>query len=86
MTSEIERITILEGKISQVVEFVHRLSAENEKLKQLVKDMKAEKKDFEEQGKRLTAVDEELKKLEGEKEAVKGKIEELIGQINQLGL
>lgn len=86
MTSEIERIKILEGKISQVVDYVHKLSAENDKLKQQLKDLKAEKKDYEEQSKRLTQMDGELKKSEEERELIKGKIEELINQINQLGL
>lgn len=44
MTVEFDRINVLEGKISGVVEHVRKLSAENEKLRQLVKDLKAEKK------------------------------------------
>ena len=34
MTSEIERIKILEGKISQIVEHFGRLSSENARLKE----------------------------------------------------
>ena len=86
MTSELERIKILEGKIAQVVDYVHKLSGENEKLKQQIKELRTEKKDFEEQGRRITKLDEEVKRYESEREAVKVKIEAIIGQIDQLGL
>ena len=86
MTTELERIKILEGKISQVVEYVNKLAGENEKLKGLVKELKAEKAKSEEQAKRAARLDDELKKYESDREAVKNKIEALIGQIDQLGL
>ena len=86
MTTELDRIKILEGKISQVVEYVNKLGAENEKLRQQLKEFKTEKKDLEEQGKKVARLDEELKRSEGEREAVKTRIEALIGQIDQLGI
>ena len=39
MTSELERIKILEGKIGQVVDHIHKLTTENEKLKQQLKEL-----------------------------------------------
>ena len=86
MTTELERIKILEGKISQVVEYVNKLAGENEKLKGLLKELKADKAKSEEQAKRAARLDDELKKYESDREAVKNKIEALIGQIDQLGL
>ena len=52
MTTELERIKILEGKISQVIDYVNKLTAENDKLKQQVKELKAGVKDYEEQSKK----------------------------------
>lgn len=86
MTTELDRIKILEGKIVQVVDYVHKLTAENDKLKQQLKELKGEKKDFEEQNRRLAKLDEDLKKYESERDTVKGKIEAIISQIDQLGL
>ena len=86
MTSELERIKILEGKISQVVDYINKLSSENEKLKQQLKELKAEKREFDEQGKKIARLDEELRKFESEREIVKGKIEAIISQIDQLGI
>lgn len=86
MTTELERIKILEGKISQVVEYVNKLAGENEKLKGLVKELRADKAKSEEQAKRAVRLDDELKKYEADRETVKNKIEALIGQIDQLGL
>ena len=86
MTTELDRIKILEGKIVQVVDYVHKLTAENDKLKQQLKELKGEKKDFEEQNRRLAKLDEDLKRYESERDAVKGKIEAIISQIDQLGL
>lgn len=86
MTTELDRIKILEGKISQVVEYVNKLGAENEKLRQQLKEFKTEKKELEEQGKKVARLDEELKRSEGERDAVKARIEALIGQIDQLGI
>jgi FtsZ-binding cell division protein ZapB len=86
LTTELDRIKILEGKIVQVVDYVHKLTAENDKLKQQLKELKGEKKDFEEQNRRLAKLDEDLKKYESERDTVKGKIEAIISQIDQLGL
>ena len=86
MTTELDRIKILEGKIVQVVDHVHKLTAENDKLKQQLKELKGEKKDFEEQNRRLAKLDEDLKRYESERDAVKGKVEAIISQIDQLGL
>ena len=86
MTSELERIKILEGKVSQVVEYINKLLGENAKLKQQIKEMKAAKKDFEDQSKRIEKLDEEVKKFAGERKLLKDKIEAIIGQIDQVGI
>jgi SMC interacting uncharacterized protein involved in chromosome segregation len=86
LTSELERIKILEGKIGQVVDHIHKLTTENEKLRQQIKESRTEKKDFEESARKLARMDEDMKKYEGERELLKGKIEAIIGQIDKLGL
>ena len=86
MTSELERIKILEGKISQVVNYVNRLTTENLKLKQQLKELKSEKRDVEEQIKKAEKVDQEMKKYESEREILKDKIEEIISQIDKIGI
>lgn len=86
MTSELERIKILEGKISQVVDYLNKLVAENEKLKQQIKELKASNKALIVTEKRADRLDESLKKYENEREVIKEKIETLINQIDQLGL
>ena len=86
MTSELERIKILEGKISQVVDYLNKLVAENEKHKQQIKELKVSNKALSETEKRADRLDESLKKYENEREAIKEKIETLINQIDQLGL
>jgi chromosome segregation ATPase len=86
LTSELERIKILEGKISQVVDYLNRLIAENEKLKSQIKELKASNKALSETEKRAGRLDESLKKYENEREVIKEKIEALISQIDQLGL
>ncbi len=86
MTSELERIKILEGKISQVVDYLNKLTAENEKYKQQIKELKASNKALTETEKRANRLDESLKKYENEREVIKEKIETLINQIDQLGL
>ena len=86
MTTEIDRIKILEGKISQVVEYINKLSAENDKLRQQLKELKTDKKEFEEQGRKVVRLDEDLKRCEGEREVIKGRIEAIISQIDQLGI
>jgi chromosome segregation ATPase len=86
LTTELERIKILEGKISQVIDYVNKLTAENDKLKQQVKELKAGIKDYEEQSRKTVKFEEDLKRYEGEREAIKAKIEAIIGQIDKLGL
>jgi len=86
LTSELERIKILEGKIGQVVDHIHKLTTENDKLKQQLKESRTEKKEIEEGARKLARLDEEMKKYEGEREVLKGKIEAIIGQIDKLGL
>ncbi len=86
MTTELERIKILEGKIAHVIEYINKLSAENDKLKQQIKELRTEKKDMEELARRAGKLDEDLKRYENEREAIKGKIEAIINQIDKLGL
>jgi uncharacterized protein YhaN len=86
LTTELERIKILEGKITQVVDYIHKLSGENEKLKQQLKELRTEKREFDEQARKIAKLDEDMKKYDEERDAVKGKIEAIIKQIDQLGL
>jgi DNA repair ATPase RecN len=86
LTSELERIKILEGKISKVVDYLNNLVAENERLKQQLKELKVSNKALSEKEKRADQLDESLKKYENEREVIKEKIEILINQIDQLGL
>ncbi|MBE0460987.1 MAG: cell division protein ZapB [Candidatus Aminicenantes bacterium] len=86
MTSELERIKILEGKISQVVDYINKLMAENEALRQQVKELKAQKKSFEEKVRKSVKLDEDLKKYEEERNVIIGKVESIINQIDQLGI
>ncbi len=84
MTSELERLKILEGKISQVVDHINKLVSENDRLKQQLKELKVDKKNFEEQVKKTEAMDQNLKKYEEEREIIKGKIEQIIQKIDEL--
>lgn len=86
MTTELDRMKILEGKISHVIEYINKLTAENEKLKQQIKDLRVEKKDTEELAKRAGKLDEDLKKYENERDLVRGKVEAIITQIDKLGI
>jgi SMC interacting uncharacterized protein involved in chromosome segregation len=86
VTTEIDRMKVLEGKIGSVLEHLNRLSAENEKLKTQVKELRAEKKDMEELGRRAAKLDEDLKRYENERDNLKGRIEAIIGQIDKLGI
>ena len=86
MTSEIERIKILEGKIAHVIEYIGKLGAENDKLKQQLKELRNEKKDMEEAARRVGKLDEDIKRYENERDAIKAKIEAIINQIDKLGL
>lgn len=86
MTSEIERIKILETKISHVVDYINKILSENEKLKQQAKELRAEKKEFEEKLGKAHKLDENLKIYHKEREVIKEKIETIISQIDQLGI
>jgi chromosome segregation ATPase len=86
MNNELERLKVLEGKIAHVVELIGKFNAENDKLKQQVKDLRAEKKDLEDAGRRAAKLDEDVKRYENERESIKGRIEVLIAQIDKLGL
>ena len=86
MTSELERIKILENKVTQVVDYINRLLKENEKLKEQIKELKVEKKDFESQVKRAEKLDEDLKRYNEERKIMKEKIETILGQIDQVGI
>jgi len=86
LTSELERIKILESKVTQVVDYINKLLKENERLKQQIKELKAEKKDFEGQVKRSEKLDEDLKRYEQDRKIMKEKIETILGQIDQVGI
>ncbi|NPV83369.1 MAG: cell division protein ZapB [Candidatus Aminicenantes bacterium] len=86
MTSELERIKILEGKITQIVEHFSRLSQENARLKDELKHLKADKKELEERLRKAGSLEEELKRLQEEKEEVRSRIEALITQMEKLGV
>ena len=84
MTSEIERIKILEGKVSRIVDYIHKITNENSDLKRQLKELKAEKRSLEEQAKKASKLDDSLKKYEEERKIVKSKIETIISQIDKL--
>jgi len=86
MTNEIDRLKVLEGKIAGLIEHLHRLAGENEKLRQAVKDLRAERKDTEDLGRKIVKLDGDVKRYENEREEMKGKIEAIISQIDKLGL
>ena len=86
MSTELDRMKILETKIGHVIEYISKLSAENEKLKQQIKDLRVEKKDMEDLAKRAGKLDEDLKRYENERDLVRGKVEAIIGQIDKLGI
>lgn len=86
MTSEIERIKILEGKVSQIVDYINKLLGENGQLKSQVKDLRTAKKELEEQARKFENYDSILKDYKNEKEEMKEKIETIISQIDQIGL
>jgi hypothetical protein len=86
VTTELDRIKVLEGKIGHVIDYVNKLAGENEKLRLQLKELRVEKKDMEELGRRAGKLDEELKRYDNERELIKSKIEALIGQIDKLGI
>jgi len=86
LTSELERIKILESKISQVVDYINNTVAENTKLKQQLKELRLEKKSLTEQAKKIEKLNMSVTQYEKEREAVKEKIETIINQINKIGI
>jgi chromosome segregation ATPase len=84
LTSELERIKILEEKISQVVDYINKLINENTKLKQQLKELKSTKKDFEDEAKRAEKLHEDLERYERERGVIKEKIDSVISLIDQL--
>ncbi len=86
MTSELERIKILEAKISQVIDFIKKITAENDRLKDQVKELRSDRKEYEEAAKRSSRLEESVKKYEEEREALRARIEAIIKEIDQLGL
>jgi len=86
LTSELERIKILESKISQVVDYINNIVAENTKLKQQLKELRLEKKGLTEQAKKIEKLNMSVTQYEKEREAVKEKIETIINQINKIGI
>ena len=86
VTNELERLKVLEAKIAHVLELVGKINADNEKLKQQLKEARSEKKDLEEAARRAAKLDEDVKRYENERESVKGRIEAIIAQIDKLGL
>jgi len=81
-----ERIKILEGKISHVVNYVQKLLAENENLKNKISELKSNIKLMETKAEEAEKLDQHLKKYEKERGLLKEKIETIIGQIDQLGI
>jgi chromosome segregation ATPase len=86
LTTELERIKILEGKISHVVEYINKIVSENEKLKTQIKELKVENKNYMEEAKRLESLDDSIKKYEKDREVIKEKIETIIEQIDKIGV
>ncbi|OGD24134.1 MAG: hypothetical protein A2Y56_14555 [Candidatus Aminicenantes bacterium RBG_13_63_10] len=86
MTSELERIKVLEVKISQVVDYIKKLTGENDRLRDQVKELKADRKEFDEMARRSGKFEETVKKYDEEREALKTRVEAIIKQIDQLGL
>jgi FtsZ-binding cell division protein ZapB len=86
LTSELERIKILESKVTQVVDYINKLIKENEKLKQQIKELKTENKNFEDQVKRTEKLDEDLKRYAQDRKIMKEKIETILDQIDQVGI
>jgi seryl-tRNA synthetase len=86
VSNDIDRLKVLEGKIGGLIEHLRRLAADNDKLKQTVKDLRAERKDSEDLGRKIVKLDGEVKRYENEREEMKGKIETIISEIDKLGL
>ncbi|MBD3208485.1 MAG: cell division protein ZapB [Candidatus Nealsonbacteria bacterium] len=86
MTSELERIKILEGKIGKIVDYINELSVENEKLRQELDGVKKERKNLSLKAKEAGKLSENLKNFQKEREEIKKRIESIIGQIDKIGI
>lgn len=86
MTSELERIKILEGKIGKIVDYINELSAENEKLKQELDKMKKENSSLSLKAKEAGKLGESLKGFQEEREELKNRVESIIEQIDKIGI
>ncbi len=62
------------------------MTAENDRLKDQVKELKSDRKELEEAARKSGRLEETIKKYEEEREAFKGRIEAIIKEIDQLGL
>ena len=86
MTTELDRLKVLEAKIGHVAEYIAKLAAEKDKLKAQIKELRTERKDLDELAKRAARLDEDMKRYENERETLKGRIDAIIAQIDKLGL
>ncbi|MFO7979306.1 MAG: cell division protein ZapB [Candidatus Aminicenantes bacterium] len=86
MTSELERIKILEGKIGKIVDYINELSVENEKLRRELEEVKKERKDLTLKAKEAGKLSENLKDFQTEREEIKKRIESIIEQIDKIGI
>ncbi len=85
MTNEIDRLKILEDKITGVIDQVYpALVDRKRKPKQLVKDLKAEKRDSEDLVRKVVKLDgsSKIRKMKGRNE---GEDLAIISQIDKLG-
>jgi len=86
LTSELERIKILEGKIGKIIDYINELSADNEKLKQELDELKKERKSLSLKAKEAGKLSENLKGFQTEREEIKKRIESIISQIDKIGI
>lgn len=86
MTSELERIKILEGKIGKIVDYINELSVENEKLRRELEEIKKERKNLTLKAKEAGKLSENLKDFQTEREEIKKRIESIIEQIDKIGI
>ena len=68
------------------MDFLNKTVTENDRLKEQLKELKAERKGLVEKERKAEHLNETIKKYENEREVIKEKIESLINQIDQLGL
>jgi seryl-tRNA synthetase len=86
LTSELERIKILEGKIGKIVDYINELSVENEKLRRELEEVKKERKNLSLKAKEAGKLSENLKDFQTEREEIKKRIESIIEQIDKIGI